>query len=72
MATFVNSTNIASNGLVDRLLSSFPSLAKSLAKRRLYAQTVFELNQLTDRELADLGISRLAISDLAREAANGK
>lgn len=72
MATFVNSTNIASNGLVDRLLASFPSLAKSLAQRRLFAQTVHELNQLSERELTDLGISRLSIRDIAREAAYGK
>jgi uncharacterized protein YjiS (DUF1127 family) len=71
MATFVN-TSASSNGLVDRLLASFPSLAKALQRRRLYAQTVFELNQLSDRELTDLGISRLSIYDLAREAAYSK
>ena len=72
MATFVNSTSIASNGLADRLLALFPSVATAVRQRRMYSQTLHELNQLTDRELADLGISRLSIADLAREAAYGK
>ncbi|WP_374431572.1 hypothetical protein [Tabrizicola sp.] len=30
------------------------------------------MNSLSDRELSDLGISRLGITDIAREAAYGK
>lgn len=71
MATFVNST-AAAPGLVERLLAFSPAIAETLRKRRLYSQTIYELNLLTDRELADLGISRLAITDIAREAAYGK
>jgi uncharacterized protein YjiS (DUF1127 family) len=33
---------------------------------------VAELNNLTDRELNDLGISRFSIPELARESAYGK
>jgi uncharacterized protein YjiS (DUF1127 family) len=35
---------------------------------RLYRTTVSELNQLSDRDLADLGISRGDIRSIARDA----
>ena len=44
----------------------------AISQRRVYARTVAELNSLTDRELTDLGISRLGITEIAREAAYGK
>ncbi len=72
MATFVNTTTAANTGLVERLLAFSPAIAEAMRKRRLYTQTIHELNQLTDRELADLGISRLAIADVARDAAFGR
>ncbi|MBE2275218.1 MAG: DUF1127 domain-containing protein [Rhodobacteraceae bacterium] len=50
----------------------FANLGAALARRRLYSRTLYELRQLTDRELADLGISRLSLTDVAREAAYGK
>lgn len=46
-------------------------LRKFLAERRLYRETVSELSQLTDRELADLGIHRATIGDVARESVYG-
>ncbi|MCX7646488.1 MAG: DUF1127 domain-containing protein [Rhodobacteraceae bacterium] len=42
------------------------------ARRALYRQTVAELSRLSDRDLADLGISRLTIHDLAAKHAYGK
>jgi uncharacterized protein YjiS (DUF1127 family) len=72
MATFVNSTTAATPGLVERLLAFRPVIAEAMRKRRLYSQTMYELNMLTDRELTDLGISRLSITEVAREAAYGK
>lgn len=36
---------------------------------KLYRETVRELAQLSDRELADLGISRFQIANVARQAA---
>ncbi|MES2144459.1 MAG: DUF1127 domain-containing protein [Pseudomonadota bacterium] len=72
MATFVNSTTAAHVGLVERLLAFSPAVATAIRKRRLFNQTMYELNLLTDRELTDLGISRLSIADVAREAAYGK
>ncbi len=70
--TYVNSTRVARNGLIDRLMAARTTFLGALAQRRLYATTVRELAALSDRELADLGISRLSISDVAREAAYGK
>lgn len=43
-------------------------LAK-LRNWKRYRQTVRELSRLSDRDLADLGISRFDIDSVAREAA---
>jgi uncharacterized protein YjiS (DUF1127 family) len=43
-----------------------------MAKRALYRKTISELQSLTGRELADLGINRSAIKGIALEAAFGK
>jgi uncharacterized protein YjiS (DUF1127 family) len=45
---------------------------KNAQRRRVYVQTVTELNALSDRDLADLGLHRLMISSVAKEAAYGK
>tara|TARA_Y100000815_G_scaffold252564_1_gene256897 strand:- start:299 stop:514 length:216 start_codon:yes stop_codon:yes gene_type:complete len=39
------------------------------ARSRLYARTTRELSELSDRELADIGISRGEIRHVARQAA---
>jgi uncharacterized protein YjiS (DUF1127 family) len=44
---------------------------KAIADWRSYRQTYEELEALSDRELADLGLSRHSIRDVAREAAYG-
>ncbi len=69
---YVNSTRVARNGLADRFSTLAETIRTTLRQRRLYAQAVRELSTLSDRELADLGISRLSIADVAREAAYGK
>jgi uncharacterized protein YjiS (DUF1127 family) len=43
-------------------------LARSFQRYRQYRATVWELSSLEDRELADLGISRVDIGRLARES----
>lgn len=50
----------------------FQALKAAFARRRVFAQTMDELNQLSDRELADLGIPRFLIAQVAHEAAYGK
>ena len=47
-------------------------MEQAIARRAIYKQTVRELNALSARELADLGIHRSMITRLAREAAYGK
>lgn len=69
---YVNSTRVARNGLADRFSTLTETIRTTLRQRRLYAVAVRELSNLSDRELADLGISRLSIVDVAREAAYGK
>jgi uncharacterized protein YjiS (DUF1127 family) len=69
---YVNTTRVARRGLMDRLAVLKDGIANALQQRRVYTRTVAELNALSDRELNDLGISRLAISDIAHEAAYGK
>jgi uncharacterized protein YjiS (DUF1127 family) len=69
---YVNTTRYARKGLLDRLAQVKDSALAAIQTRRVYARTVAELNALTDRELSDLGISRLGIAEIAREAAYGK
>ena len=69
---YVNSTAIAHKGILDRLAGLKSGLTAWVQKRRVYERTVAELNALGDRDLADLGISRLGIAEIAREAAYGK
>lgn len=53
------------NGLRDTLAARF-------AAARTYRTTLNELNQLSDRELADLGLHRSQLRGVAQEAAYGK
>jgi uncharacterized protein YjiS (DUF1127 family) len=69
---YVNTSRAASLSLADRFPGFIADLKASFARRAVYMQTVRELDALTDRELADLGISRLDVPTLAREAAYGK
>ena len=69
---YVNTTRVARKGLLDRLVLVKDATLAAIQTRRVYGRTVAELNALTDRELSDLGISRLGIPDIAREAAYGK
>jgi uncharacterized protein YjiS (DUF1127 family) len=69
---YVNTTTAARKGFADRLAMLKDTVLTAINQRRVYARTVAELNALTDRELADLGIARLGITDIAHEAAYGK
>ena len=46
-------------------------MSKRLADHRLYVRTLDELDALSDRDLADLGLSRLQIREVARESVYG-
>ena len=69
---YANTRSSASVSGSDRFFGLVKAVKVVLAKRRVYSQTLFELNSLSDRDLSDLGISRSNITDVAREAAYGK
>ena len=69
---YVTTTRIAHQDGNRRLAGLFGALKTAIAQRRVYMQTTAELNQLSDRELADLGLSRVNIAEVAHEAAYGK
>lgn len=66
---YVNSTRSIPVSFSDRFNAALKVAKTLIARRRIYAQTVFELNSLSDRDLSDLGLSRSNIGSVAREAA---
>lgn len=50
----------------------FATLSQRFADNRLYARTLRELESLGDRELADLGLSRSSLRDVAHQAVYGE
>ena len=46
----------------------FARLRQAFADHRRFLATYDELNALNDRELADIGLSRLNVRDVARQA----
>lgn len=69
---YATDTRALGASLAQRLGELRASLADRYAKYKIYRQTVSELANLTDRELADLGIHRSMIGEIAGEAAYGK
>lgn len=62
-------THDAASGIFGRLLTAIQHMQENRARRAIYNQTLRELNTLTNRDLADLGINRAMIDRLAHEAA---
>ncbi|MGR3712302.1 MAG: DUF1127 domain-containing protein [Shimia sp.] len=67
MAYVANNTDVAT-AQTRGLSVLFSNLAERARQYRTYRQTVNELNELSDRELADLGLHRSMIRRLAIEA----
>lgn len=65
---FITGTSPAA-GLSDWIAASRDRLRAARRVRAVYRQTFAELAQLTDRDLADLGLHRSQIADVARQAA---
>lgn len=59
-------------GVIRRLSKLLADAREARQRNRVFRQTLKELNALTNRELADLGISRSMITRVAQEAAYGK
>lgn len=64
-------TNVQGEARVQGETGLVARFRKSLADYRLYRKTLAELEQLNDRELNDLGISRFSVREIAREAVYG-
>jgi uncharacterized protein YjiS (DUF1127 family) len=69
---YANESRIFSFNLVERFNSLRAELADRNAKYKIYRSTQNELNALTDRDLADLGIHRSGIQEIAFQAAYGR
>ena len=69
MAYASNNQGIAQNGLTARFDAILIDIRARLARRRVFNQTRHELQALSNRELADLGLSRSEIRRIAWQAA---
>jgi uncharacterized protein YjiS (DUF1127 family) len=67
---YMNIAQVAEGGLRDRISALVKTYHTAAARRAIYRQTVRELDALSDRELADLGIARSMITRIALDAAN--
>lgn len=59
----------AQSGLMDRVRGFFAELNDRMARAKVYRTTYAEMNALSGRELADLGIHRSELRRIAYEAA---
>ena len=66
---YVNSSRQVTVSFGDRIVALVKVASQSMQRRRVYLQTLHELNGLSDRDLSDLGIARSDINNVAREAA---
>ncbi len=69
---FANETRSISPSIFERVSKFFKEMSAFNAQYRVYRETVRELSVLSNRDLADLGLNRSMITDIAREAAFGK
>ena len=67
--TTVSDFNVPRYSLRTIFSERFNTLREQMAKRAIYRTTVAELNSLSGRDLADLGIHRSSIRSIAYEAA---
>lgn len=69
---FITETRTNGISLIQRLTNLRGNFTEARAQRKIYKTTVSELENLSGRELADLGLSRSSIKSIALEAAYGK
>jgi uncharacterized protein YjiS (DUF1127 family) len=60
-------TTTTAPSFFDRIRSILQTLKTRRTQNRLFRETLHELSSLSNRELADLGISRTEIRHIARE-----
>lgn len=64
--------NASYGGLLQRLTMVLEDIQARWSRYSVYRTTLTELQELTDRDLADLGINRSLIKSIAHEAAYDK
>ena len=69
---YVNTARTGGITLSQRFAALRENFAAARAQRKIYTTTLTELEMLSNRDLADLGISRSMIKAIALEAAYGK
>jgi uncharacterized protein YjiS (DUF1127 family) len=69
---FAHTTRAAHAGIAERIALFAKGWQDARRRRALCNQTRRELSQLSDRDLADMGINRGMIDAIAAEAAYGK
>lgn len=69
---FITETRTNSITLAQRFATLRANFAAARAQRKIYTTTIVELENLSNRELADLGLNRSSIKTIAFEAAYGK
>lgn len=65
---FITDNRTATVSIADRFAAFASNFAEAYAQRKLYKTTYHELDALSNRELADLGIHRSMIKSIALEA----
>lgn len=69
---YVNTARATAPSIRSLVAHPLNSLAQMIQRRRIYSQTLAELDALSDRDLADLGLHRSLIRSVAKDAAYGK
>ena len=69
--SYVNDYASTQSGLAGRISAYVTRFKEHRARRRVYATTLRELMELSDRDLNDLGLHRSEIRRVAWQAANG-
>ena len=69
MAYETSSISGVGTGLMDRLNALIADYRAKAARRKIYRDTLRELNSLGDRELNDLGLNKSEIRRVAYQAA---
>lgn len=71
MMAYVNSTRSVQVSFSDRFAAIVKVVKDQIERRRVFNQTLYELRNLSERDLSDLGMDRSSLVSVAREAAYG-
>jgi uncharacterized protein YjiS (DUF1127 family) len=66
-----NTPTVAGNPIARMFADAIADYKAASARRVVYRDVVVQLEGMTDRDLADVGIARITIRDVAKQAAYG-